>query len=336
MKRSDEHNAALDDRPMFHIGAVAELTGLKPETIRVWERRYGVVTPQRSDGGTRRFSESDIVRLRLLRALCDQDHSIGTIAHLDNDALRQKLSAVVEPTVHRAPSAETAGVSVAVLHGTLRERIDGDSAPHTTFDLHVAHEAPTLEAFLSMPAERPSEIVVAALPLLGDDPVAALRRCVQHVGAQSVLVIYHFAPQAVLTSLVRFGARLVQGPVRTTALAQALIDQVTIHRLQTQSLLPGEALTGGGSTPPPRRFLDHELDALRDVHSSIECDCPNHLSQLASALVAFEDFSRRCEHTNPEDEDLHAYLANGGAQARAIIERLLEHAIEHAGIEPPR
>ena len=80
----------------------------------------------------------------------------------------------------------------------------------------------------------------------------------------------------------------------------------------------------------------HELDALRDVHSSIECDCPNHLSQLASALVAFEDFSRRCEKTNPEDEELHAYLANGGAQARAIIERLLEHAIEHAGIELER
>lgn len=331
MKRNDELKPPGAARATYHIGAVAELTGLKRETIRVWERRYGVVTPERSDGGTRRFTEAHIVRLRLLRALCDLDHSIGTIAHLSDDELRDMLSASVDDRAAVEPGDP---IRVAVLHGTLRERIDGDAAAHAGGELRVVHDAPTLRDFLDTPGEGASDVLVAALPLLGEAPIEALRRAIDHVRASSAIVIYHFAPQSVLASLVRFGARLVQGPVRTTALSQALVDQVTIHRLQAETWRSDDDLPqAAASTPPPRRYLDAELDQLRDLNSSIECDCPNHLAQLASALIAFEEYSRTCETTHPEDEELHAFLAHGAAQARSIVERLLGHALEHADVE---
>ena len=39
----------------FRIGAVARLTGISPDTLRVWERRYQVTEPQRSASGTRLY-----------------------------------------------------------------------------------------------------------------------------------------------------------------------------------------------------------------------------------------------------------------------------------------
>lgn len=77
----------------YHIGAVARLTGLSTHTIRVWERRYGAVSPGRSPGGTRAYTEEQVEKLRLLKSLTDADHSIGQIAGLSVEQLRPLLDA---------------------------------------------------------------------------------------------------------------------------------------------------------------------------------------------------------------------------------------------------
>lgn len=75
-------------RPTYHIGTVARLTGLSTHTIRVWERRYAAVEPARSPGGTREYSEADVAKLSLLKNLTDSGHAIGQIAQLTSDDLR--------------------------------------------------------------------------------------------------------------------------------------------------------------------------------------------------------------------------------------------------------
>ncbi len=50
------------DRGVYAISVAAELTGLHPQTLRIYERA-GLVIPARSDGGTRRYSQRDIDRL---------------------------------------------------------------------------------------------------------------------------------------------------------------------------------------------------------------------------------------------------------------------------------
>jgi methylmalonyl-CoA mutase cobalamin-binding subunit len=59
---------------------VEERTGLTQDVLRVWERRYNAVSPGRSIGGQRRYSDADIERLRLLRALTRGGRSIGQVA----------------------------------------------------------------------------------------------------------------------------------------------------------------------------------------------------------------------------------------------------------------
>jgi len=71
----------------YPLRSAARLTGLSPELLRAWERRYGVVEPLRTPGGTRRYRASDLERLRLLKAAVEAGHRIGELARLGNPEL---------------------------------------------------------------------------------------------------------------------------------------------------------------------------------------------------------------------------------------------------------
>jgi len=58
----------MPDRGRYMISVAAELAGLHPQTLRMYEAR-GLVRPARTPGGTRLFSESDVERLRLVQRL---------------------------------------------------------------------------------------------------------------------------------------------------------------------------------------------------------------------------------------------------------------------------
>jgi MerR family transcriptional regulator, light-induced transcriptional regulator len=71
----------------YPVRLVALRTGLSAHVLRAWERRYGVVTPSRSEGGQRLYSDLDIERLAHLRRLVEGGHAISRIASLPLDAL---------------------------------------------------------------------------------------------------------------------------------------------------------------------------------------------------------------------------------------------------------
>ncbi len=71
------------------IKIVARKSGLSAHVIRVWERRYDAVSPDRSDTNRRRYSDAEIERLTLLRAATHAGHSIGNIAKLPLEKLRE-------------------------------------------------------------------------------------------------------------------------------------------------------------------------------------------------------------------------------------------------------
>jgi MerR family transcriptional regulator/heat shock protein HspR len=58
----------MDDRPRYMISVAAELVGMHPQTLRIYETK-GLVTPQRTAGNTRLYSEADLERLRLINRL---------------------------------------------------------------------------------------------------------------------------------------------------------------------------------------------------------------------------------------------------------------------------
>lgn len=73
------------------IKFAARKTGLSPHVIRVWEKRYDAVSPDRTDTNRRRYTDTEIERLTLLRAATLAGHSIGDVARLPTEKLRELI-----------------------------------------------------------------------------------------------------------------------------------------------------------------------------------------------------------------------------------------------------
>ncbi len=72
---------------VYPMRVVTRLTGLSSHTIRVWESRHAAVSPTRTEGNARRYSEEDVRRLRLLRELTEAGHRISEVAGLPDPEL---------------------------------------------------------------------------------------------------------------------------------------------------------------------------------------------------------------------------------------------------------
>jgi DNA-binding transcriptional MerR regulator len=91
------------------IQVVTRRTGISADVLRVWEKRYAVVTPLRSSNDRRLYTDADIERLRLLVQVTRTGRTIGQVAALDNAALLARLAEESPPaqTLH-GERAETA------------------------------------------------------------------------------------------------------------------------------------------------------------------------------------------------------------------------------------
>ena len=75
----------------FGINVISNACGVKPHTIRTWEKRYQVFTPERSEGGQRLYSENDLTKAKLIVALIEQGHTISGLARHSLQELRSLL-----------------------------------------------------------------------------------------------------------------------------------------------------------------------------------------------------------------------------------------------------
>ncbi len=87
------------------IGAVAQAAGISVETLRTWERRYGLANHARRDeGGQRRYAEAEVKRLRLVRQALGAGHRAASVVPLPESALRELLQLTEDQTPGLQPS----------------------------------------------------------------------------------------------------------------------------------------------------------------------------------------------------------------------------------------
>lgn len=84
-----QSNDALQGHP---IKIAAQRSGLTTHAIRVWEKRYNAVTPTRTKTNRRLYTQTDIERLSLLKMATQNGHSIGQIARLSDQQLRDLIA----------------------------------------------------------------------------------------------------------------------------------------------------------------------------------------------------------------------------------------------------
>src|SRR4051794_20653672 len=73
---------------MFTIGALSRATGVPPDTLRTWERRYGFPKPERTETGHRRYSQATLERLRLVLEALQLGHLAANVIHTGLPTLR--------------------------------------------------------------------------------------------------------------------------------------------------------------------------------------------------------------------------------------------------------
>jgi DNA-binding transcriptional MerR regulator/methylmalonyl-CoA mutase cobalamin-binding subunit len=109
MKRRRPHDA-------LPMRTVARLTGLSPDIIRAWEKRYHVVAPERGPRGARLYTSANVRHLRLLAQVVASGRAIGDVAALSTDDLDALLAPPAEPSPQgRAPSSPAAAAVAEIL-----------------------------------------------------------------------------------------------------------------------------------------------------------------------------------------------------------------------------
>ncbi|MEO5815202.1 MAG: MerR family transcriptional regulator [Gemmatimonadaceae bacterium] len=101
----DTPRSSAPESARHPIAVVAARTGLSPDVLRVWERRYAAVTPTRAPDGQRHYSDDDVDRLRAMRAVADAGRAIGQVARLSTEELQRIMR---EDAAARAEAPATA------------------------------------------------------------------------------------------------------------------------------------------------------------------------------------------------------------------------------------
>lgn len=95
------------NRPLYMISVAAELAGVHPQTLRIYERK-ALIQPQRSGGNTRLYSEADIERLRLIQQLTQEEgvNLAGVMRIMEMQRELDYLHRELEATRRRLARAE--------------------------------------------------------------------------------------------------------------------------------------------------------------------------------------------------------------------------------------
>ena len=307
------------DQEAFRIGAVERLSGVPAVTIRMWERRYQAVTPERSAAGGRIYCRQQIERLILLKQLVDSGHAISTVAGLSDDELRQRLEQPLG--TERRPKGP---VAVYLVGQTLLDQWPAASAESE--QLQLLGSAADADAALAQTAP-PVDVLVVALDALPPGGPELLQRLVQHVQARCALLVYHFATRKDLARLQRWNIQVIKAPLAGPQMARLLPQLLGRRPVVHEAVPPVEVLAL--KAPPPRRYSQADLNALARLSQSVKCECPEHLVELVNKLAAFEAYSRQCESANRGDAALHMMLHGVTAQVRRNMEDILAHVVEH-------
>ncbi len=324
-KSAEQH----EDAGTYRSGIAARLAGIPVETLRVWERRYGVVGPRLSPRGQRLYSATQIQRLALIKELVDAGHPIGVVAALTTDALN--AARAMARTLGAAPAADSRQEVSIALVGPMISARQFDVTQSDSMSRIVAR-CPGITEAAAILRNVKADVAVIELAILDESTSATIDAIKEACGAKIVVVLYRFAPSAQIRRLRAAGHEVVHAPADAAAIES--LCQALVRHSQSPTMSTAPAVHS--ADPPARRFDDQALAKLAEASTSVYCECPRHLAELVISLGSFERYSAGCANRGPEDAALHRDLNRTAAQARALLEDALLRVAIAEGFDVPR
>lgn len=325
---SESHPQMGNETGLYRIGAVAKMVGVPVATLRVWERRYAVVTPPKTEGGQRLYSDADLLKITLLKNLTMQGHAISTLSQMSQTQLQKLLndSRAAQSTAGMAKQWPST-VSLVLVGLGLARRLEAEQF-NSLFQqtvLKVTHVHQDLQEALSQQAgTEPPDVLLVQMGAVQAGVCKDLMELRQHLGAGKVLLIYRFATEHALQALRAAGVVARREPVSDTDLSDIIHSALMVESANKRQ---------GSNTISPRKYSDNVLLRVAGISTKVLCECPKHVADLIFQLNSFEQYSRDCLNNSAEDASLHAYLSAVSGSARALFEEALERIARHENID---
>lgn len=304
--------------PAFRSGVAARLAGVPAQTLRIWEHRYGVISPNVSAGGQRLYSAPDVDRLVLIKALVDAGHAIGSIARLPTSvlqAMRGSMGMIARRDGVTAPSSEARVALVGPLVSVLEFSAPALHVIQRFADVNAAGQANALDALA---------LAVVEVATLSDQSLTQMTQLKETLAARQMMVLYRFAPGPVIRRLRQAGIEVMRAPSDAQQ-----IESVCLTALQMPVI---ESKSTPTTLPASPRFDEQALARLATTSNSLYCECPRQLAELLVNVNSFERYSLECQNRGPEDAQLHRDLHRAAGEAREILETALSHLMRVEGL----
>lgn len=291
---------------LLSIGAISRETGIHVSTIRMWEARYGALTPVRTEGGARRYSSTDLERLRLIKQLLDRGHKPSALASLSLDQLHAELFGPDK----RGAAVQTARRIASMGSATWRSILFTDPAmkawtPTSHFDelTEVEHR---LESF---------DVGIVLTPALQMNLAKYLAAALSMYKDKTLIVIYEFSSSSVIRFLSALGIECIKYPAAPMDLARSLSAIVEARQANYQA-------------PAQPRFGIEQLQTIAATDSNLLCECPKHLASLIISLHSFIQYSSQCVNDAPKDALIHEKLRDIASLGIVQLESGLDLVLE--------
>ena len=324
MNTENKDATLLEPRPLYGIGTVARLTGLKPDTLRVWERRYGLGASHKTVSGRRQYTQSDLEHLQIVAMLVADGARIGEIAKSErktSEMLVQNRSRKLAKTLPpRKPQVVFVGAELCRWLEEHQGCISAISAYLMRGDLTAAVD--------QLQLNEPADMLVVECPAGSTGQLNGIEALAKRIGAERTLVVYRLGNDKWLEDLARRDMRAMPFPPDPARLAFEVGRVAVAH--QTEQ---GEFDLGDLVRVKDRTFSDSELNAARDLKSTLNCECPKHIADLITALASFEQYSSECSVENWHDAAVHACIYAYTNQSRWLMEKALSAVLEDRGQE---
>ena len=292
----------------YRIGLTTQITGIRPETLRAWERRYEVVKPIRTDAGDRLYTQADIDRLLLIKKLVDNGDAISAVANLNFENLEKRISSCKSALTSTGKN----DLNFILFGKTILDKKSLDSMRLNMID--VVQDERNIKSSYHCKID----FIIAEISTVNQGTFKNLNKILKQSKASKLLCAYDFGKESDIASLTSQDIGTTNLPLNHSEITDWCSSNFPSYLK---------------STSTARLLTDQDINNIVAAGSKINCECPRHLADLIHKLTAFEKYSSECEVRNSKDAEIHQELENTSAKSRYLIEEVLIKLTKVEGIK---
>lgn len=292
---------------LMSIGKLSQEAGIHASTLRVWEARYQMITPVRTEGGARRYTRDDCLRLKWIKALVEMGHKPRLLAPLSLEELKVELD--------RAAGARGRG---SVLNAQLIVGAFGSTAwakallSPPSFDL--SREVRQIDALTDL--EQHATGLDLIILFTHGLQISLARRLAELSLAhpdKSFVVVYEFSSAMALGELQKAAVSCLRYPISPAEFSAKLKSLVQQQR---------------SATGTRQAFFSPEsLQTIMSEEHKILCECPKHVAQLLLSLHGFVEYCNSCANESPAEALVHGKIRDIAMDSIVMLESGLKLAL---------